>query len=372
LVNCWDGTNVLNERHIVIGDVVTDRSTYMTTGAQDDIGHFALKLTTNVGPDKFTLPLPTFAFDVENTVVGTSKTATVEMIAPMPLNTDDISLLVEYLGTSGSPVTSFATSLATPPTVPAALTTSAASWSATPAYSWNPLDLFSASLSGTPPLQASGISSVQGAVRSTGALNSGKWYWEFHMTTWTSIYTSCGIATALAVLSTVATATQQTEAALLAQGGFATINGNSTSIGLGALTSGVTIGVAVDINAGLIWFRVCPSGLWQGSSTANPATGVGGASFSGPSAGIYGGFIAPTQILPIFCPGAGGETCTANFGGSAFSGAVPAGFNSGIHSPGPTKLQVTFTPQVKGRVRGLVRFGHVLTNAWVDPQMTIA
>lgn len=372
LVNCWDGSSVINERHITIGDVVTDRSTYMTTGAQDDTGHFALKLTTNVGPDKVTLPLPTFAFDVENTVIGASKTATVEMIAPMPLNNDDISLLLEYLGTSGSTATSFASSLPLPPAVPTALTTSAATWSATPAYSWNPLDLYSVSLSGTPPLQASGAGSgVVGAVRAAGTLNSGKWYFELHMTTWASIYTSCGIATALAVLSTVGTATTQTEAALLAQGGFCTINGNNTSINLGSLTSGVTIGVAVDVTAGLVWFRVCPSGNWQGSSTANPATGVGGASFVGASAGIYGGFIAPSQILPIFCPGTGGETCTANFGGSAFSGAVPAGFNSGIHSPGPTKLQVSFVPQVVGRVRGLVRLGHVLTQAWVDPQMTI-
>jgi hypothetical protein len=366
LINCWDGTNTLNERYIAIGNVVTDRSTYMTTGAQDDIGHYALKLTTNVGPDKFTMPLPTFAFDVDNTSIGASKTATVEMIAPMPLNNDDISLLLEYLGTSGSSVASFASSLPTVPPTPSALSTSTGSWSASPAYSWSPTDIFNTSLGGTNNLTASGVGSSIGGVRATGALNSGKWYWEYKMTTWTSISTICGIATGLANLSSVANDGQ--ESAVLFHGGFATVNGAGTSVSLGTRASGDVIGVAVDVPNGLIWWRVAPSGNWNGSSTANPATGAGGVPFaSGPNA-----LIAPSQTLPLYCPGTGGEQCTANFGGSSFTGAVPAGFTSGIRSAGPTKLQVTFTPRVAGRVRGVVRLGHVLTTAWVDPRITIA
>jgi hypothetical protein len=40
-------------------------------------------------------------------------------------------------------------------------------------------------------------------------------------------------------------------------------------------------------------------------------------------------------------------------------------------TPVKQHLQVTFTPQVAGRVRGIVRLGKVSTTVWVNPQIII-
>jgi hypothetical protein len=49
---------------------------------------------------------------------------------------------------------------------------------------------------------------------------------------------------------------------------------------LAALNVGDIIGIAVDFSSALIWFRIAPSGNWNGSGTADPAIGAGGISIS--------------------------------------------------------------------------------------------
>jgi hypothetical protein len=58
-------------------------------------------------------------------------------------------------------------------------------------------------------------------------------------------------------------------------------NTGSTGFALGSLSGSPTIGVAVDFTHGLIWFRIAPSGNWNGSGTADPATNTGGITISG-------------------------------------------------------------------------------------------
>jgi hypothetical protein len=133
LVNCYDGTSVLNERYTIAGAVTTDRSTTLSGGAQDDTGNYSLKLVSSTRSDKSTFPLDCFWFDVENTLIGSSKTATVEIISSATLNNDDISLLLEYMGTSGSSIASVVSSLpATVLTTGSALTSSSVSWNNPP------------------------------------------------------------------------------------------------------------------------------------------------------------------------------------------------------------------------------------------------
>lgn len=133
LINCFDGTNTVNERHTWAGDVTVDRTTYLTGGAQDDTGNYSLKLISSSRTDKFTFTLDSFWLDVENTATGSSKTATVEIISSGTLNNDDISLLLEYMGTAGSSVASFVSSLpATPLTTASALTSSSSTWNSPP------------------------------------------------------------------------------------------------------------------------------------------------------------------------------------------------------------------------------------------------
>jgi hypothetical protein len=156
-----------------------------------------------------------------------------------------------------------------------------------------------------------------------------------------------------------------TVATAAAKDGSVWVNGTKVgSVVLGARSSGDIIGVAVDFTAQLIWYRVAPSGNWNGSGTANPATGAGGYSFSALGAG---------SLYPLGIINASSDALTANFGGSSFSGAVPSGFASGFTGTTTAKqlLQVSFTPQRAGRVRGLVRLGKTSTTVWVNPQITI-
>lgn len=133
LINCYDGTNIINERHTAAGSITTDRSTYLNAGAQDDIGAYSLKMVSNARSDFASMPLDCFFLDVENTATGASKTATVEIISSGSLNNNDIRLQLEYMGTSASPIASFVESLASVLTAASALPSSAVTWISPPA-----------------------------------------------------------------------------------------------------------------------------------------------------------------------------------------------------------------------------------------------
>lgn len=133
LVNCWDGTNVLNERYTNAGNMITDRSTYLNNGAQDDIGSYSLKLVSAVRSDFAAYPFDAFALDIENGVTGVSKTATVEIISSASLNNNDIRLQLEYMGASGNSLASFIDSLASVLTAVSALPASSNTWNSPPA-----------------------------------------------------------------------------------------------------------------------------------------------------------------------------------------------------------------------------------------------
>ena len=135
LVNCWDGTNVRNERYTTGGSTVTERTITLTGGAADDVGSFSLKMVSGSARiDKWVAPIASFWIDVENTAVGVSKIATVEIVASASLYNDEVWLLLEYMGASGTPLATLATSQpATILTAHAAVPTSSAAWNSSPA-----------------------------------------------------------------------------------------------------------------------------------------------------------------------------------------------------------------------------------------------
>lgn len=132
LINCYDGTNFLNERYTAAGTVTTDRSTTLSGGAQDDVGAYSLKLVSSTRSDFQTFTLDAFAFDVENSATGASKTATVEIISSASLNNIDIRLVLEYMGTAGSSIASFVESLAAILTASSPLPSSSVTWNNPP------------------------------------------------------------------------------------------------------------------------------------------------------------------------------------------------------------------------------------------------
>lgn len=183
-----------------------------------------------------------------------------------------------------------------------------------PAFTtFNPADLANVTLTNA-NLSAAAPAAI-GGVRGTGSHTSGKNYWEYTITA----ISSNGLAVGIALLSASLSAGTTTGVAVLTRVGTIFINGsNLGSLGIRAVND--VIGVAVDFTAGLIWFRVAPSGLWNASGTADPATGTGGISISALSGALY----------PVFVNGQAGDAVTANFGATAFTGSVPSGFTSGF------------------------------------------
>lgn len=135
LVNCFDGTNTLNESYQPAGTLTTERSITLTGGAQDNNGNFSFKMVSSSSLDKYVEPMDCFWIDCNfASPLGSSLTATVEIISSASLNNDEIWLLLEYCGTASSPVASFASSLpANVLSTPSAVTSSTATWNATPA-----------------------------------------------------------------------------------------------------------------------------------------------------------------------------------------------------------------------------------------------
>jgi hypothetical protein len=135
-----------------------------------------------------------------------------------------------------------------------------------------------------------------------------------------------GIATSSATITTGGT---WTNAAVVSNtAGAIFVNNSNSGVGTGgAITAGQTMCVAVDLNAARIWFRNGAAGNWNNNVTYDPATGVGGVSIStvfGAGVQAYG--------MGWFNSSTNGSY-NANFGGSAFIGTVPSGFNSGFIPP---------------------------------------
>ena len=100
---------------------------------------------------------------------------------------------------------------------------------------------------------------------------------------------------------------------------------------LSALNNGAVLAVAVDLTARLGWFRKKQGGTgvvsnWNNDPLADPATGVGGV--------IIKTVLGTEMFGPSIAGGGGtaGDQVTLNFGQSAYTLAVPAGFASWVAS----------------------------------------
>jgi hypothetical protein len=173
-------------------------------------------------------------------------------------------------------------------------------------------------------------------IRSADRLYSGQYYFELTFTTTNNA--GVGICLGGASLTGLGSGTVGSLVYLVTNGGTVFNNGiGATALG-GTTTSGWVCCIAIDATNRLVWARNGASGNWNGSTTANPATGVGGVSLAwsgGPGYGLYA----------CASGGGGGGVVTANFGASAFVGAVPSAFASGFPS-GTTIVNADVTTQI--------------------------
>jgi hypothetical protein len=177
---------------------------------------------------------------------------------------------------------------------------------------WNPADLSSVSLDPTKLIATA--TALNAGVRGTVSSGVGKYYCEYTMTVWSSSTTTAGIGLVSAALNS-----SWVGSVVVSKVGVIWVNGVSTGIDCGSPVQGDTLCIAFDAVNGLFWARINAGGQWNAGGAANPATGVGGiniAAISGPQ-------------YPIGLLFSSGDKITANFGASAFVGAVPSGFTAG-------------------------------------------
>jgi len=171
-------------------------------------------------------------------------------------------------------------------------------------------------------LTAATTSGLNPGVRGNTGKSSGKYYWEATMTDWSGASAGIGLATAAAPFGALQTGQAVATKAGGGANGAIYIDGSysGSKISTFAPVNGDIAGIAVDLTAGLIWFRLVPSGNWNNNAAANPATGANGVSL---------GAMAGSVLFPVYGASSIQTGITANFGASAFVGAVPSGFTSG-------------------------------------------
>lgn len=187
---------------------------------------------------------------------------------------------------------------------------------------WSTTDLVNITLSGGNLIAT--VSVGNAGVRGKDPKRSGKFYIEYTVPTAQNTSNIFGLASRRATLGSLnspASAGPQFATGVLV---FYDVFGvQLTSMpSIGSL-SGAVVCCAVDLDARLVWFRVGAAGNWNANAANNPATGVGGVSIA--TVGLGQGIDA----YPWVFMGNVGNSVTANFGASAFTGAVPSGYTSG-------------------------------------------
>jgi hypothetical protein len=205
-------------------------------------------------------------------------------------------------GTLGLPVTYVtADGQVVPPLIPAA---------------FNPATVSNTSLSNG-NLTATHSNTSAGGARVAATLTAGKYYFEMTLNVGSGGQDAFGLMLSsdnYLNFLTNGVAVQRATGNIYSNG----ITGKT----LGAFANGNILGAAIDLTGRLAWFRKGAAGIWNNDGTANPATGIGGVT------------VVPTVAFgPGVCfSGAGtaaNDAYTANFGASAFSGAVPSGYAAG-------------------------------------------
>lgn len=189
---------------------------------------------------------------------------------------------------------------------------------------WNPSDKATQIVLSNGNLTAGASAAVVAGVRSIDRQVYGKYYWECTWTTISNGNEGVGIASGTQSLSAAASAAGQQ--CMMAQAGTIYLNGVVAVNSFGTVTSGTIVCIAVDCTNSLIWFRLGAAGNWNGNAAYSPGGGGGVAMQS-----ALGGLALYAKATLA----ATASSVTANFGDSAFTGAVPSGFTAGFPNSSP-------------------------------------
>lgn len=140
-----------------------------------------------------------------------------------------------------------------------------------------------------------------------------------------------------------------------AAGGYGFTGGTQNWVNVGWPVWGVVVELAVDVGNSLAWARTDRNANWNGSGTANPATGTGGYTFT-----------ASGALFPCWsgeeATGTNMDAASLNAGGYAFAGTIPSGFSAwDTTTPGSGGIQGTHGPSTWSPTNK--NAGTVLSNA---------
>jgi hypothetical protein len=176
-------------------------------------------------------------------------------------------------------------------------------------------------------------------VRSTTALDSGKIVVEIHIDAsgagaggWAQ---GIGVGAASENLNAFLTASTAISGYSGPQAGYWAV-GSTSKTGMPQWGADTTLQLAVDLDAKLMWLKSGP-GTWNNSQSADPATGIGGNSWSTADAGPYFLYIHVGSIT---------DQITVNFGDAPFVYTPPTGFvawNGGVPSGGGGSNLITLS-----------------------------
>jgi hypothetical protein len=185
---------------------------------------------------------------------------------------------------------------------------------------WNPSDRSNANLSNG-NLTVTPSTGVDGVARCTGGRGNDKFYFECTYPTITGAVSRVGIATRQIPLTGATSIQGDGSGSVLARADNGNIiNFVSTGFSLGAAAAGSVIGIAVDTQNLLAWFRH-NGGNWNGVSSADPVTGTNGINI----AGLFTNNVVFPVAVPS--PSAGSQSVVANFGATAYAFTKPSGFS---------------------------------------------
>lgn len=122
------GANGYRQERYTYGGALTTEITFTRSGgASDGLTPISWKVVTNANASRY-VPFETFQIAEWNSTTGSSVTATVEIESTATLTDAEVWMEVEYLGTSGFPVTSVVSMQSLPLATPANLATSSVTW----------------------------------------------------------------------------------------------------------------------------------------------------------------------------------------------------------------------------------------------------
>jgi glucose/arabinose dehydrogenase len=199
------------------------------------------------------------------------------------------------------------------------------STSAAPSGSaWNSSDASPTIVLTNNNLTAKSVTATPQSVRSTTSRSSGKLYFEVLANTITNDF-SIGLANSAFTLSLASELGSDVNgvgyyAVSPAQSIYLLNNAPVFNAG-NPDSSGAILGIAVDLTAQLFWATSpamrASGNTWNGSPTADPASGTEGVAINHLASGPY---------FVIFNDDIGGAVATVNFGASAFNQSAPSGF----------------------------------------------